>query len=83
MELSSNKLYVFPEMETLNITLAEPTDNSVVNEYHIIFQSGATATTFSIPDAVMIPDSFSVDANKIYEISIMENCLACQSWEVG
>lgn len=83
VELEPNKLYVFPEMAELTITLAEPTDTGIVNEYHVVFQSGATATTLSIPDAIKIPSGFTVDVNKIYEISILEGCLCAQSWAVG
>ena len=83
VELEPNKLYVFPEMSEITITLAEPTDTGIANEYHFVFQSGATATTLSIPDTVKLPSSFSVDANKIYELSVMENCLTYQSWDVS
>lgn len=80
--LEPNKLYVFPEMATLSVTLAAAEDTAVMAEYHFIFSSGATATTLTIPDTVKVPSGFTVDANKIYEISIMENCLTYQSWEV-
>ena len=83
VELEPNKLYIFPEMSELTITLAEPSDTGIANEYHFVFQSGATATTLSIPDAVKIPSGFSVDVNKIYEISILEGCLCAQSWAVS
>ncbi len=82
VELEPNKLYVFPEMTELSVTLAAPSDTSIVSEYHFVFQSGATATTLTIPDAIKIPSGFSVDVNKIYEISILEGCLCAQSWEV-
>lgn len=82
VELEPNKLYVFPEMAELSITLAEPSDTGIVSEYHFVFQSGSTATTLTIPDAIKIPSGFTVDVNKIYEISIMEGCLCAQSWEV-
>lgn len=82
-ELEPNKLYIFPEMTELTITLAEPSDTSIVSEYHFVFQSGATATTLTIPDTVKLPSNFSVDASKIYEISILEGCLCCQSWAVS
>lgn len=82
VELEPNKLYVFPEMASLSITLAEPTDTAVASEYHFVFQSGATATTLSLPEAVKIPSGFTVDANKIYEVSILEGCLCAQSWAV-
>lgn len=80
-ELQPNRLYVFPEMSTLTLTFAAPSDTSAANEYHCIFRSGATATTLSIPDTISIPDSFTVDANKVYELSIMEECLTYQAWE--
>ena len=83
VELEPNKLYVFPEMAELTITLAEPTDTAVASEYHFVFQSGATATTLTIPDTVKLPSNFSVDASKIYEISILEGCLCAQSWAVS
>lgn len=81
--LEPNKLYIFPEMTTLNITLSEDIDESIVNEYHFVFQSGATATTFTLPDTINMPDGFSVDANKIYEISILETMMLSQSWAVN
>ena len=83
MELEPNKLYIFPEMSELTITLAEPSDTGIANEYHFVFQSGATATTLSIPDTVKAPSNFSVDASKIYEVSILEGCLCAQSLAVS
>lgn len=82
VELQPNKLYIFPEMDTLTYTLAEISDNSVLNEYHFVFQSGATATEVVHPESVNI-GSFAVEANKIYEISIMEGLLTSQSWAVS
>lgn len=83
VELEPNKLYIFPEMSELTITLAEPSDTGIANEYHFVFQSGATATTLTIPDTVKIPSGFAVDARKIYEVSILEGCLCAQSWAVS
>ena len=83
VELEPNKLYIFPEMAELSVTLAESSDTSIVSEYHFVFQSGVTATALSIPNIVKLPSSFSIDANKIYELSVMENCLTYQSWDVS
>ena len=82
VELEPNKLYIFPEMASLTYTLATPADATVANEYHFVFKSGATATQLVNPAGVETPDSFTIDANKIYEISILEGNLAYQSWEV-
>jgi hypothetical protein len=82
-EIEPNKLYIFPEMSSLTYTLATPSDTSIANEYHFIFQSGATATELVHPANVSVPDGFTVEKNKVYEISILEGCLAYQSWAVS
>ena len=82
-ELDPNKLYIFPEMSSLTYTLATPSETSIANEYHFIFQSGATATELVHPANVSVPDGFAVEKNKVYEISILEGCLAYQSWAVS
>lgn len=75
--LEPNKLYVFPEMESLTYTIGGGT-----GEVHFIFKSGATATRVVHPDGVNI-GSFSVDVNKIYEVSILEGLLTSQNWSVS
>lgn len=82
-EIDPNKLYIFPEMLSLTYTLATPEDTSIANEYHFVFRSGATATELVHPSDVSVPDGFTVDKNKVYEISILEGCLAYQSWAVS
>lgn len=83
VELEPNKLYIFPEMASLTYTLATPADATVANEYHFIFQSGTTATQLVNPEGVKVPDNMNIESNKAYEISILEGCLAYQSWEVA
>lgn len=75
--LEPNKLYIFPEMESITYTIGEGT-----GEIHFIFKSGATATRVVHPAGVNI-GSFMVDANKIYEVSILEGLLTSQSWAVN
>lgn len=72
-----NKLYIFPEMTSLTYTIGEGT-----GEVHFIFRSGATATRVVHPSNVNI-GSFSVDANKVYEVSILECLLTSQNWSVS
>lgn len=83
VELEPNKLYIFPEMTGLTYTLATPEDTSIANEYHFVFRSGATATELVNPSDVNVPDGFTVDKNKIYEVSILEGCMTYQSWAVS
>ena len=75
--LDPNKLYVFPEMESLTYTLGAGT-----GEVHFIFKSGATATRVVHPSNVNI-GSFSVESNKVYEVSILEGLLTSQNWSVS
>ena len=81
VELEPNKLYIFPEMENLTYTLKESEDKNIVNEYHFIFTSGASPVQVVHPLGVRI-GNFTVLANKVYEVSIMENLLTSQNWEV-
>lgn len=74
--LEPDKLYVFPEMESLAYTIKG------TGEVHFIFRSGATATRVVHPSNVNI-GSFSVESNKVYEVSILEGLLTSQSWEVS
>ena len=82
VELEPNKLYIFPEIASLTYTLAEPADASVANEYHFVFKSGSTATELVHPSTVNV-GNFSVDANKVYEVSILEGLLTSQNWSVS
>lgn len=75
--LEPNKLYIFPEMESLTYTIGEGT-----GEVHFIFRSGATATRVVHPDGVNI-GSFTVESNKVYEVSILEGLLTSQNWSVS
>lgn len=75
--LEPNKLYIFPEMESLTYTLGAST-----GEVHFIFKSGSTATRVVHPSGVNV-GSFSVDANKVYEVSILEGLLTSQNWSVS
>lgn len=81
--LNPNTFYVFPEMATLTPTLATPTDNTIVNEYHFVFDSGSTATVLTLPATVLQPDGFTVEANMRYEVSILEGAMTAQGWAVA
>lgn len=81
VELAPNTEYKFPEMATLTVTLGSITDSNVVNEYRFRFTSGATATTLLLPDTVV--SDLVVEANRIYEVSIVDNYLTWTSWAVS
>lgn len=73
VELQPNKFYKFGEITELNLTLAEITDNTQLNEFMFEFVSGETATTLILPDTIKWTDTPSIEANKIYQCSIVNN----------
>ena len=68
-----NVLYVWGEVESLDITLAQPDDVSIVNEYMIQFTSGDVATTLILPSEIKWASTPTIQANKVYQISIVNN----------
>ena len=79
--LEPNKLYVFPEMASLTVTLAEPDNSNVANEYHFFFGSGATACTLTLND--VLSDAYSIEANMKYEVSVLENVAYIKGVSMG
>lgn len=76
LSIAPNVFHVWGTVSALNITLTAPTESSVYNEYMIQFESGSTATTLSLPSSVEWAEScwaLSVEANKTYQISIVNN----------
>jgi len=71
--LVADKFYVFPEMSTLSVTV------TATGMYAFRFTSGATATTLTVTGATM-PDSFTVDASKVYEVNIYQGYGVATSW---
>ena len=71
--LQTDKFYVWPEMSTLTVTV------TATGMYAFRFTSGATPTTLTVTGATM-PDSFTVEANKVYEINIYQGYGVAVSW---
>lgn len=69
--LQPNILYLFPEMSALDVTIPQ-----TEQEIHFFFDSGATATTFSLQSqggGQIYTDAYSIDANMRYEVSVLHN----------
>lgn len=73
IEINPNTFYKFGEVTELNLTLAEITDNTQLNEYMFEFISGATATTLTLPSSVKWLETPTIESNKIYQCSIVDN----------
>lgn len=84
IQMQPNTLYYLgaAAIQILNITFAPVGDTTKVAEYHIIFKSGSTATILNLPETVIKPTDFTIESDKMYELSICENLLLVNSWEV-
>lgn len=70
--LPPNQFHVWGEVGSLIITLGEQ-DSGHINEYMFEFISGSTATRLSLPTSVQFPDDYEIEANKKYQVSIVDN----------
>ena len=79
-ELSPRVIYHFTgALTALTITLGAAAEGTIA-EYHFDFNCGSTAPTVTIPSAVTLPDNTSFNANRHYEIDILDNYAAVMSW---
>ena len=74
--LAANTFYVWPEMASLTITCP-----ATGGPFAFRFTSGATATTLTMTGITM-PDDFTVEADKVYEINVYQGYGLAVSWEV-
>lgn len=80
VEIQPNVLNVWGEISSLTITFAEGAANQY-NEYMIQFESGSAATTLTLPASVQwVDDNNTVEANKTYQISIVNNLGIMEGW---
>ena len=77
--LTPNVFHVWGQVTSLTLTLAAASDNTVVNEYMFIFESGSTPTVFSLTGSGLKWDSnidtstWTTEANTTYEFHIANN----------
>ena len=72
-ELTPNTLHIWDTVTSLTLTLQTPEQEDVYNEYMVQFTSGSTATTLALPDSIKFLNDITIEANKIYQISIVNN----------
>lgn len=73
LAIDPNKFYSFGEVSSLTLTLNTPTDATIYNEYMFEFDSGTTPTTLNLPNTVTFPSTPTIEANKTYQVSILNN----------
>lgn len=79
-ELTPNTFHVWDEMTALTITLGAETAG-VANEYLFQFTSPATPTSLTLPDDIKFSEDLTIEANKIYQISILKGLGSVLSWD--
>lgn len=77
---------IIPEANTIyncgtldSLTISNPT---ATGAYSIVFTSGATATTTTIPSTILGLEDFAAEANTLYEINVLDNRALVGSWAV-
>lgn len=67
-----NILYRFGEVDALSLAFLDG-EADKLNEYKFSFVSGETATVLTLPSDVVWANELTVEANKRYEISVVDN----------
>lgn len=80
LEIQPNVFNVWGEVASLDITLATPTDTSIINEYMVQFTSGATPTQLVLPATIKWMKQPNISANLTYQLSIINNLAVIGEW---
>lgn len=71
---AANTVYTCGELTSLTISSVP-----AVGEFSVIFTSGSTATTVSLPATLKMP-SYTIEANMIYELNVMDGRGLLAGW---
>lgn len=75
---AANTIYKCGELTALTISSIPES-----GEFTVMFTSGSTATVLTKPSGMILPDDFSVEANRRYEISVSDGYAVVASWEAS
>ena len=80
--LTPNTFHIWNEVASLTLDFGSET-SGVANEYLFQFTSGATATSLTLPDDIKWANDEApgIEANKIYQISILKGLGSVMSWD--
>ena len=71
--LTPNVFHRWGTVSSLSLTLATPSDQTILNEYMFEFVSGSTATSLTLPSTVKWTSGLTIEPNKTYQVSIIDN----------
>ena len=72
---AANTIYNCGTLTSLTVT-----DPPATGAYVIIFTSGSTATTTTIPASIIFPEAFAAEANTRYEINVEDGYAVAVGW---
>ena len=78
IEPAANNIYKCGELTSLTISNPPAT-----GAWSVVFTSGSTATTTTIPSTILGLESFAAEANTMYEINVLDNRAVVGSWAVS
>ena len=85
--ISSTTPTIEPQSDTIyncgkvaSLTISNP---PATGAYSIVFTSGSTATTTTIPATILGLEDFAAEANTLYEINVLDNRAVIGSWAVS
>lgn len=80
--LTTNTFHIWDEVVELDLSFGEE-QAGVANEYLFQFTSGATTTTsLTLPDNIKWTEKLVIEANRIYQVSILKGLASVLSWKV-
>jgi hypothetical protein len=71
--LTPNVFHRWGTVSSLSLTLATPSNQTNLNEYMFEFVSGSTATSLTLPSTVKWTSELTIEPNKTYQVSILDN----------
>ena len=78
--LTPNTFHIWDEVSSLTLTFGEET-TGVANEYLFQFISGSEPTVLTLSDHIKFNSDFTIEENKIYQISILNGLGTVMSWQ--
>lgn len=75
LSATANTIYQCGELSSLTITNPPAT-----GAWSVVFTSGATATTTTIPASILGLEDFAPAANTLYEINVLDNRAVWRGW---
>ena len=75
---SANAVYNYGELTSLTVSSFPAS-----GEFSIVFVSGSTETVLTVPQTLIMPDGFAVEASTRYEINVKNGYAVVAGWAVS